>query len=207
MSINKNKIIFVILAGGLSKRFGGGFKTFAKFNNKSIFERIESNLKTNKIDIVINTNFSDEKFINKNYLIIPDLEKDFKGPLAGIYASMNWLIKKHPNKYWIFTVPSDTPFLPNNLLENFLSKYDESKQIFIARCDQKLHPVVGMWNVSLIDDLKNYLNGKNRKIMDWVVRHNYKFVDFETNNFDNFFNINTINDLNKAAEIEKELSK
>ena len=100
LSINKNKIIFVILAGGLSKRFGGGFKTFAKFNNKSIFERIESNLKANKIDIVINTNFSDEKFINKNYLIIPDLEKDFKGPLAGIYASMNWLIKKHRDPFF-----------------------------------------------------------------------------------------------------------
>ena len=41
--------------------------------------------------------------------------------------------------------------------------------------------------------------------MDWVIKHNYKFVDFETNNFDNFFNINTINDLNKATDIENKL--
>ena len=207
MNINKDKILSVILAGGLSKRFGGGFKTFAKFNNKSIFERIETNLKANNIDIVINTNFSDKQFITKNYIIIPDLEKDFKGPLAGIYTTMNWVIKNDINKKWIFTVPSDTPFLPSDLFEKFKLNYDKSIKIFIARSENKPHPVIGMWDVSLIDDLKKFLNSGNRKIMDWVNKHNHKFIDFERKKFDCFFNINTINDLNKAAEIEKELSK
>ena len=207
MNIIKDKILFVILAGGLSKRFGGGFKTFAKFNNKSIFERIETNLKANQIDILINTNFSDKQFISKNYTIIPDLEKDFKGPLAGIYASMHWVIKNDTSKKWIFTVPSDTPFLPSDLFERFILNYDESIKIFIARSANKPHPVIGMWNVNLINDLKNYLNSGNRKILDWVSKHNHKFVDFELKKFDCFLNINTINDLNQAAEIEKKLIK
>ena len=54
MNINKKKIIFVILAGGKSKRFGGGFKTFSKINNKSIFNRILEKLKKNEIEILIN---------------------------------------------------------------------------------------------------------------------------------------------------------
>ena len=120
---------------------------------------------------------------------------------------MNWLIKNRPDKKWIFTVPSDTPFLPNNLLERFLSNYDKSVDIFIARSQNKNHPVIGMWNINLFDDLKFYLNGNNRKIMDWVIKNNHKFIDFEFMGLDYFFNINTIDDLNQATEIEKKLDK
>ena len=49
MNINKKKIIFVILAGGESKRFGGGLKTLSKINNKSIFNRILEKLKKMKL--------------------------------------------------------------------------------------------------------------------------------------------------------------
>ena len=43
--INKSKTQLVILAGGQSKRFGGGFKTLQKFNNRSVLKRILRNYK------------------------------------------------------------------------------------------------------------------------------------------------------------------
>ena len=49
--IDKSKTHLVILAGGQSKRFGGGFKTLHEFNNASLLQRILDNFKNLNIDI------------------------------------------------------------------------------------------------------------------------------------------------------------
>ena len=55
-----------------------------------------------------------------------------------------------------------------------------------------------MWNVKLLKSLEKELNKKNRKIMSWVEKHNYTFVDFDYEIIDPFFNINTVDDLRTA---------
>ena len=195
MSINKNKIIFVILAGGLSKRFGGGFKTFSLINNKSILEIIIEKLKKYKIEILINANEYHESFYKTKLPIIIDKKKGFLGPLAGIHASIDMCIRDYPNKEWVFTVPSDTPFLPEDILEKFIQKIETNKDILIARSNNKIHPVVSMWNTNLLKSIEKELDQNNRKIMNWVEKHNFSFVDFEYEIIDPFFNINTLDDL------------
>ena len=202
MNINKKKIIFVILAGGKSKRFGGGFKTFSLINNKSIFEIILKKLKKNKIEILINANEYHENFTKSKLPIVKDIKYGFMGPLAGIHASMRKCIKDYPNKEWVFTIPSDTPFLPDNILDKFCEKLDSKAKILIARSNNKVHPVVSMWNVSLFESLEKELNQKNRKIMTWVEKHHFNLVDFDYEIIDPFFNINTIDDLKRADNFD-----
>ncbi len=55
-----------------------------------------------------------------------------------------------------------------------------------------------MWNVKLLKSLEKELNKNNRKIMSWVEKHNYTFVDFDYEIIDPFFNINTVDDLRTA---------
>tara|TARA_A100001011_G_C14301807_1_gene841127 strand:- start:45 stop:665 length:621 start_codon:yes stop_codon:yes gene_type:complete len=203
LNINKNKILFVILAGGESKRFGGGFKTFYKINNKSIFERILKILKKNKIEIVINANKNHEQFKKFNLPIIKDKKKGFLGPLAGIHSSIDWCLNKYQTKEWVFTVPSDTPFLPDNLLNHFCNKLNQNVQILVARSNKKVHPVVSMWNVNLLKSLEKELNQNNRKIMNLVEKHNFNFVDFDFEIVDPFFNINTVEDLKIAKNFDQ----
>ena len=65
--------------------------------------------------------------------------------------------------------------------------------------------VSGSQNFRLIknDGLdRKELKSNNKKIMLWVKKHKYKFVDFEKNQENNFFNINTQEDLNKAKKIK-----
>ena len=59
-----------------------------------------------------------------------------------------------------------------------------------------------MWNVSLQNSLEIELKNNNRKIMNWVEKHKYSFVDFEIKNLDPFFNINTKDDLNLAENFD-----
>tara|TARA_Y100000590_G_scaffold335950_1_gene382476 strand:- start:1923 stop:2561 length:639 start_codon:yes stop_codon:yes gene_type:complete len=207
LNIENKKILCVILAGGLSKRFGGSTKTFTKINGITIFERILNLLKKQNIKIIINANTKSKKFLESKLPIIKDKNQNFQGPLAGILTSMIWAKEKNEGIEWIFSVPSDTPFLPKNLLEKFTSQINNSKKIYIARSNTQIHPVIGLWNVSLIENLEKELMASNRKIMNWVYKNKFQFVDFYSKKYDPFFNINRKEDLIDAINIDKIISQ
>ena len=202
--INKSKTILVILAGGQSRRFGGGYKTLNKFNKISILDRIIQNFSKLEMEIVLNVNSNEDQFVKTGLHLIKDELKNFQGPLAGIYSSMKWVLENRKNIEWIFTSPSDTPFLNKSLVNKFLiTNYNNKTNIVIAKSSNKTHPVIGFWHISLIKSLEEFLAKDNRKIMHWVERQNYEILNFENKN--NFFNINTQADLEEAIKIEKSL--
>ena len=202
--INKSKTILVILAGGQSRRFGGGYKTLNKFNKISILDRIIQNFRKLEMEIVLNVNSNEDQFLKTGLHLIKDELENFQGPLAGIYSSMKWVLENRKNIEWIFTSPSDTPFLNKSLVNKFLStNYNNKTNIVIAKSSNKTHPVIGFWHISLIKSLEEFLAKDNRKIMHWVEGQNYEILNFENKN--NFFNINTQADLEEAIKIEKSL--
>ena len=202
--INKSKTILVILAGGQSRRFGGGHKTLNKFNKISILDRIIQNFSKLEMEIVLNVNSNEDQFLKTGLHLIKDELENFQGPLAGIYSSMKWVLENRKNIEWIFTSPSDTPFLNKSLVNKFLStNYNNKTNIVIAKSSNKTHPVIGFWHISLIKSLEVFLTKDNRKIMHWVEGQNYEILNFENKN--NFFNINTQADLEEAIKIEESL--
>ena len=176
LNIKKNKILSVILAGGLSKRFGGDTKTLAKINGTTIFQKIIDFLNKQNTEIIINTNYDEKIFLDSNLPLVRDKNANFQGPLAGIFAAMEWIKEKKVNIEWILTVPSDTPFLPKNLLDVFISKINNNKKIYIARSNGKIHPVVGFWNISLIGNLEKNLNQIIGKLCIGYIKMNSKLL-------------------------------
>ena len=202
--INKSKTLIVILAGGQSRRFGGGYKTLYKFNNISLLDRILNNFKELEIEIVLNINSNENEFSKTGLSLIKDEIKNFQGPLSGIHSTMKWSLKNKKDVEWIFTAPSDTPFLYADLINNFLNtKYKQSTKIILAQSSYKIHPVIGFWHISLLKSLEEFLQKKSRKIMNWVNDQNYELINFENKNY--FFNINSKSDLAEAIKIEKSL--
>ena len=202
--INKSNTIIVILAGGQSRRFGGDYKTLYKLNNISILDRIIQNFKKLKIELVLNVNSNEDQFLKTGLHLIKDEHENFQGPLAGIYSSMKWVLESRKNIEWIFTSPSDTPFINSNLVNKFLkTKYINKTKLILASSSNKMHPVIGMWHISLFKSLEDFLIKENRKIMLWVEEQNYEILDFENKIY--FFNINTKADLAEAIKIEKSL--
>ena len=202
--INKLKTLIVVLAGGQSKRFGGGYKTLYKLNNKSLLNRVIKNFEKLDIEIVLNVNSDEKQFKKTGLTLIKDEFVDFQGPLAGIYSTMNWALKNKKDVEWIFTAPSDTPFLNSDLVDKFLiGKYSSNTKIILAQNSNKTHPVIGFWHISLFKNLEDFFESDSRKIMHWVEQQNFELLNFENKNY--FFNINSKADLIEAMKIERSL--
>ena len=159
-----------------------------------------------EIEIILNVNSNEDQFLKTGLQLIQDEIGNFQGPLAGIFSSMKWILENKKNIEWIFTSPSDTPFLSKSLVDKFLStNYNNKTNIVIAKSFNKTHPVIGFWHISLIKSLEEFLAKDNRKIMHWVEQQNYELLNFKDKNY--FFNINTQADLVEAIKIEKSIKK
>ena len=74
-------------------------------------------------------------------------------------------------------------------------------KIVIAKSNNRIHPVFGIWSISLKDSLINAIKKDNiRKIDLFIKKENYAIVNFKYNKIDPFFNINDSNDLKKATK-------
>lgn len=201
----KKDICVVILTGGLSSRMGGGIKSLEKFNNKTIFDRIFEKVNNQSKYIIVNSNEEGKEFNKYGLPIVKDVLKGYLGPLAGIHASLNWMKFNIPEVNWLVSVPSDTPFLPIDLVKKLIFKAKKHKKnIVLAKSKNKIHPVIGIWkcNSGLFEDLEKNLIKGTRKIILWAKSHSFETQNFDQDFFDPFFNINLKEDLIKAKEIE-----
>ena len=203
----------IILAGGLSRRMGGGDKGLLMLGETSIIERVIDKILPQVGSLAININGDSSRFPDYKLPIIPDSIKGYLGPLSGILAGMEWAFK-NGNRY-IATVAADTPFLPDDLIKR-LHAMVKSKNLNIGIAasrilsgdDVFIHPTFGIWEVALKDDLRDALANDTRKIMFWAKKFKLDYYYFDTIDklSDTFFNINTPDDLEEAKyRLKKDL--
>ena len=195
----------IILAGGLSRRMGGGDKGLLMLGETSIIERVIDKILPQVGSLAININGDSSRFPDYKLPIIPDSIKGYLGPLSGILAGMEWAFK-NGNRY-IATVAADTPFLPDDFIKR-LHAMVKSKNLNIGIAasrilsgdDVFIHPTFGIWEVALKDDLRDALANDTRKIMFWAKKFKLDYYYFDTSDklSDPFFNINTPDDLEEA---------
>ncbi|MEO0327742.1 MAG: molybdenum cofactor guanylyltransferase MobA [Pseudomonadota bacterium] len=195
----------VILAGGLSRRMGGNEKSFLDLNGKTLISHVCDHLIKQVPDIIINANGDASRFTNLKKPVVVDTVEGYAGPLAGILAAMRWAQENHDASQ-IITVAADTPFFPDGYTQKMQSQFaDTNSNIALATSNGNRHPVFGMWRVDLAEKLEAFLVDENqRKVMLFVQRHAHCFVEFNGNDPDPFFNINTPDDLETARKFTEE---
>jgi molybdopterin-guanine dinucleotide biosynthesis protein A len=140
--------------------------------------------------------------------VIPDDMEDFAGPLAGILAGLDYLAKASPQTEWMVSVPGDCPFPPRDLVARLHEvRIAQNKPLACAKSGDWRHPVVGLWPVSLREDLRKALREENlRKIEVWTARHGIAIAEWPDRPVDPFFNVNTPEDRARAEEMVSSLS-
>lgn len=198
----------IILAGGQSRRMGGEDKALMPFGDGRLIDAIYQRLSPQVETIALNSNNERTHFSNLSVPIVPDDISGFAGPLAGILAAMEWAASQVAPFSHIATVATDTPCFPDNLIETLHHSIAElPEHIAVAASGDRLHPVFGLWPVSLRHDLRDWMSDeKNRRVVTWIEAHPHKVVEFPLvttqsgASFDPFFNINTPEDAAEARQ-------
>lgn len=196
------RIVGVVLAGGRSSRMGGGDKTLRELGGRPMLAHVLARLEPQVTDIVINANGDLSEFAAFGWPVVGDSLPDFQGPLAGIEAGLAWAAANCPDAAMVVTVPGDTPFIPGDLV----GRLCEARSVAVARTDAGVHPVVGVWPLSLGGDLKAALEGGLRRASRWAemqeaVAVYFPPVEIGGRTVDPFFNINRPEDLAEAEAL------
>ncbi len=201
------KVAGVILAGGLSRRMGGGDKSLLSLHNKPLIGHVLERIQKQAAPIALNANGDSSRFSAFGLPIIPDATPNFVGPLAGVLAGLRWAAKSAPDVRFIVTSACDTPFFPLDLVEQLLGAIDKAcPRIALAASGGKVHPVFGLWPIALAGDLTLSLEAGTRKVLDWTNRHphcivEFAFADVGVTCVDPFFNANRPEDLAEAERL------
>jgi molybdopterin-guanine dinucleotide biosynthesis protein A len=195
----------LVLAGGLARRMGGADKALIEIGGISILDRVLAVLSGQCVGIVISANGDPKRFADTGCPVVADSVPDFAGPLAGILAGLDWLAAQRNGIEWLLTVPSDCPFLPDDLVERLHQarrQLGAGVGLACARSGGWRQPTVGLWSLALRESLRQALVEEGlRKIDILMERHGVAFADWPDQPFDPFFNVNSPEDAERAQRI------
>ena len=193
----------VLLAGGLARRMGGGDKPMRTIGGRTILDRVIARLAPQCDGLILNANGDPARFAAFGLPVIADTVKDFPGPLAGILAALDWTAANRPDAAWVLSAAADCPFLPRDLAARLQqARIAEGAQLAVAASDGQSHPVIGLWSVSLREELRHALVVEDiRKIDRWTARYKLATVTWPATPLDPFFNANTMDDIAEAERL------
>lgn len=143
-----NDITAIILAGGKSLRMGEN-KALLQLNGKSIIMHISHLMLTLFQRVILITNDPDKY----DFLGLESYKDIYpgKGPLGGIHAGLKYS-KTEKN----FIVSCDIPLVTGELIK-FLTEYETIQPVTIARAEEYIQQLCGIYNKSVLDEADHML--------------------------------------------------
>ena len=203
-----DNVLGVVLAGGQGRRLGGD-KALRLLAGRPLITHVIARLRPQLDEGWLSVSCGgDEPDLAKLGLpLIRDTLPGLPGPLAGILAAMLELRRRAKADGWVLSVPTDTPFLPPDLLTRCQQRLGESgAEILLAESAGGLCQVCGLWSSRLAGDLAQSLEAGQNKVLGWAARHRVEQVMFPLQplgdaEVDPFFNVNTPQDLQLVEKL------
>lgn len=199
------RILGVLLAGGQSRRMGGGDKCLRLLAGRPILAHVIDRARPQVAGLLLNANGDPDRFAGFGLPVASDVVEGFAGPLAGVLTGLDWAQGADPDVTHIVTFAADTPFLPLDLVDRLVHAAESADvPLAAAASGGRAHPVFGLWPVTLAEDLRRALVEEDlRKVDRWTARHGIALAEFASDPFDPFFNTNKPEDLEAAESMAR----
>jgi molybdopterin-guanine dinucleotide biosynthesis protein A len=200
------RVAGVLLAGGLSRRMGGGDKSLRPLRGRTVLEWIIERARPQVAVLALNANGDPRRFAQFGLPVVADSVAGFAGPLAGILAGLDWAAEAAPDCSCVASFATDAPFLPGDLVARLAAAMEAGHDLACAASAGRAHPVFGLWPVRLRGELRDAMTEGVRKVDLWTARYRLAVVDYPVGeqagaSFDPFFNTNRPEDLAEAERL------
>jgi molybdopterin-guanine dinucleotide biosynthesis protein A len=193
----------VILAGGLSRRLGGGNKCLLPLAGRPILAHVIARAAPQVSVLALNANGESGRFAGFGLPVIADDVPGFPGPLAGILAGLDWAAGEGLG--WVAGFPADCPFFPAGLVADLAAALvREGGEIACAVRAGRVQPLFGLWPVTLRHALRRDLAAGLRRVEAWTGGYRVAQAAYPAGPADPFFNINTPDDLARAEALSRD---
>ena len=183
MTAVMERIPGVVLAGGLSRRMGGGDKGLRELAGKA------ADTACRRAPGGASVAACDQR--QWRCLAVRGAgasagdrgrARRFRRAARGILAGLRWAARAAPDARFIVTAACDTPFFPEGFGGEILRRRRAVRYpvIVLAKSGEQVHPVFGLWPLTLADDLADALATGTRKVRQWAERHPHFIVEFPT---------------------------
>ncbi|MCF6328076.1 MAG: NTP transferase domain-containing protein [Devosiaceae bacterium] len=153
----------VILAGGGGKRLGGVIKANLKIDGVTLFERVAENVGQMEGPHILSIgHMKKQRFmVPKKWIILNDMNNDsnIKGPLAGLAAGVDYIMRHAKNTDYLLTVAVDSPFFPDFFHSMALEAINNNKDAVVASFGGQIYPTNALWRLNSINNLPEELKG------------------------------------------------
>jgi molybdopterin-guanine dinucleotide biosynthesis protein A len=189
----------VILAGGLSSRYGGENKAFLRIAGTRILDRLFSVFRVVFDEIILVTN-NPREFLGWDAMIVRDIFP-VRSSLTGIHAGLFYA--RHP---FAFFTACDTPFLKRSVVQTILDNLEEEADIVIPNTSAGLEPLCAAYSKRCLKPAGDHLRMNKFKIQAALGKCRIKKIQEKAlresdPDLVSFFNINTPEDMQKAEQL------
>ena len=195
MTIERDQITGLVLAGGRGSRMGGVDKGLQNHRGVPLALHALFRLQPQVGHVMINANRNLGAYESMGVPVWPDVQSDFPGPLAGVLVGL-----ERCETPYLVTVPCDTPNFPLDLVDR-LAQALVAEQADIAMAATRENgavmpqPVFCLLKAELLESLVKYLHDGQRKIDRWTALHRVATVVFDDASA--FDNANTVEELQR----------
>ena len=194
--------LFLLLAGGKSRRMGGGDKNLIMLADRPVLAHVIARAVPSGAPAILNANGDPQRYEAFGLPVVADVVDGFAGPLAGVLTGLEYARGAHPEATHVVSLATDAPFLPTDLWPRLAAALAAGSDMAQARSGGRRHPVFAAWPVSMAAALRAALVDEGlRKIDDFTARYDCAVVDFMPEDDaapDPFTNLNTPEDLEAA---------
>lgn len=190
----------VILAGGHSRRMGGGFKALAPLGGKPLIRHVIDRLLPQVRSLVLSVEKHVPDFEVFGLPQVEDPSPGSRGPLGGLLSA---LANMEVGCDWMLLVPCDAPFLPFELAQRLLGCALGDEQVgCVVRYDSEIQPTFSLWHRRLLPRLEEAVLEEGMAGFKQFLRDTpVAILEWEPSDPSPFFNINDPDALLEAARL------
>lgn len=197
--MSRRRCVGAILAGGAASRLGGQPKGLIHIGDERLLDRAAKALAEAADELLLVANVAEAADWLPGVRVVPDARPGF-GPLSGIHSAITAAGTD------VLVLAWDAPFVPGGLLRTLRESGDvhgAGAVVPVSDSPWGFEPLCGWFSASILPAITAQLDAGDGRVGALAQRTTFHTVDVAPwgDPADLFFNVNTPEDLGKAALI------